>query len=147
MTQEDLKRLAELLSTALDHRFDKIDRRFDDNERRWEENDRRWEENTRRWEDSRVRFERIDGRFEQLRAEINDDFRHQLAIQREDFQHKLDLVVEGHQALAEKLEAARDELRADIARVDKRVTAVAADLAAHRRDTEAHRKGWRVRED
>lgn len=83
----------------------------------------------------------------QLRGEVGADFRHQLGVQREDFQHKLDLVVEGQQMLAEKLEATRTELKADIARVDQRVTAVAADLAAHRRDTEAHRKGWRVREE
>jgi hypothetical protein len=37
-------------------------------------------------------------------------------------------------------------LKVDIGKIDQRVTAVAADLAAHRRDTEAHRKGWRVRE-
>ena len=83
----------------------------------------------------------------QFRGEIVEEFRHQLGAQREDFQHKLDLVVEGQQMLAEKLEETRSELKADIFKVDQRVTAVAADLAAHRRDTEAHRKGWRVREE
>jgi len=119
MTQDDLKQIADLINTALDRRFEPLEERF----------------------------ARIDMRFEQFRLEINEDFRHLLAIQGEDFQHKLDLVVEGQQALAEQLDATRDELKADIARVDKRVTAVAADLAAHRRDTEAHRKGWQVRED
>jgi len=35
----------------------------------------------------------------------------------------------------------------DSGKVDLRVTGIAADLAAHRRDTETHRKGWRVREE
>jgi len=82
-----------------------------------------------------------------FRGEIGADFRHQLGVQGEDFQHKLDLVVEGQQLLAEKLEETRSELKAEIVKVDQRVTVMAADLASHRRDTEAHRKGWRVRED
>jgi len=78
---------------------------------------------------------------------------------------KLELQAEGQQLLLEKLETTRTELRADIAKVDHRLTVVearhelridglekkvdgiAADLNEHRRDTEAHRKGWRVREE
>ena len=73
------------------------------------------------------------------------DFKNWIGTERESFQHKLDLVVEGQQMVVEKLEETRTELKAEIAKVDQRVTAVAADLSAHRRDTEAHRKGWRVR--
>jgi hypothetical protein len=32
-------------------------------------------------------------------------------------------------------------------RLENRVDGIAVDLSAHRRDTEAHRKGWRVREE
>jgi hypothetical protein len=64
-----------------------------------------------------------------------------------DVQKKIDLVVEGHQMLAEKLEETRIDLKADIAQLDQRVTGVAADLQAHRADTEAHHRGWQVRED
>lgn len=63
-----------------------------------------------------------------------------------DVQKKIDLVVEGHQMLAEKLEETRIDLKADIAQIDQRVTGVSADLQAHRADTEVHR-GYRVRED
>lgn len=42
--------------------------------------------------------------------------------------------------------SARTELKADIAKVEQRVTMVVVDHAAHRRHTEAHRKGWRVSE-
>jgi hypothetical protein len=31
--------------------------------------------------------------------------------------------------------------------LEKKVDQIAADLTEHRADTEAHRKGWRVRED
>ena len=34
----------------------------------------------------------------------------------------------------------------EICKVDQRVTAMSADLAEHRQDTEAHPKGWRVSE-
>jgi hypothetical protein len=95
---------------------------------------------------SRFRDE-IGEEFKTFKREIGDDFRHQLAIQREDFQHKLDLVVEGQQALVEKLESTRAELKSEIAKVDQGVISFAADLSEHRRDTEAHRKGWRVREE
>ena len=75
------------------------------------------------------------------------DFKNWIGTERESFQHKLDLVVEGQQMVVEKLEETRTELKAEIAKVDQRVTGVGADLAAHRRDTEAHRKGWRVQEE
>jgi predicted nuclease with TOPRIM domain len=40
---------------------------------------------------------------------------------------------------------ARLEKRHD--RLEMKVDGIAADLTAHRHDTEAHRKGWRVREE
>jgi hypothetical protein len=60
-------------------------------------------------------------------------------------QHKLDLVVEGHQMLSEKID--RVEARLDgridcvVGKLDAtaaKLDAVAEDLKAHRRDTEAH---------
>jgi hypothetical protein len=60
-----------------------------------------------------------------------------------DFQRKIDLVVEGQQMLAERM----DRLEGRMDRLESRVDGIAVDLAAHRRDTEAHRKGWRVREE
>ena len=108
---------------------------------------------------------------------IREVFTQQLGVFAEGIQHKLDLVVEGQQMLSDKLDATRDELKADIARVDHRLTVVetrldhridevvgkvdklegkvgklerkfdkleskvdgiAVDLAAHRKDTEAH---------
>ena len=64
-----------------------------------------------------------------------------------DVQKKIDLVVEGHQMLVEKLEETRIDLKADIAQLDQRVTGVAAALQAHRADTEAHHGVYGVRED
>ena len=68
----------------------------------------------------------------------------------ENIQHKLDTFVEGQQMLGERM----DRLEGRVVSVEERVqqqsgqiAGSAADLRAHRRDTEAHRKGWRVRED
>ena len=87
-----------------------------------------------------------------FKDEIKEEFRHQLGIQSEAFQHKLDLVVEGHQMLSEKLDRVEERLDSRIDCVVKKLDAVtaqgdataakldaiAADLVAHRRDTEAH---------
>ena len=82
-----------------------------------------------------------------FKEEIIQSVDHRVGIAQEDFQHKLDLVVEGQQALSEKIDRVESNLKEEIRTVDQRVTGVGADLAAHRRDTEAHRKGWRVREE
>ncbi len=69
-------------------------------------------------------------------------FKHHVGIIAEDFQHKMDIVVEGHQMLAEKID--RLEVRMD--RLETKVDGVAIDLAAHRADTEAHHGVYRVKE-
>ncbi|MDT8440111.1 MAG: hypothetical protein RQ723_00445 [Desulfuromonadales bacterium] len=76
---------------------------------------------------------------------IKEIFRHEVGIYAEDMQHNLDLVVEGQQMLAERVDRLEGQLRGEISRVDQRLTAVHADLVAHRRDTEAHTV-YRVKE-
>jgi hypothetical protein len=61
---------------------------------------------------------------------------------RDNFDHKLDLVVEGQQVLAERLDRRALEIKEEILKVDRRITTLAADLTAHRADTEAH--SWDV---
>ena len=61
-------------------------------------------------------------------------------MQGEDFQHKLALVVEGHQMLSEKLERVESSL---VQKIDR----IAAEVAAHRADTEAHHGVYRVKEE
>jgi hypothetical protein len=110
-----------------------------------------------------------------FKDEIKTEFRHQLGIQSEAFQCKLDLVVEGHQMLVEKLDLlagghqtlvekldhvderldhiderldhAEERLDGRIDRVDRKLDAIFTDLAAHRRDTEAHPPLYKVKED
>jgi len=72
----------------------------------------------------------------------------------EDFQHKLDLVVEGHQVLRSEIQnlGRKTDERFDLVdfKIDTlnlKIDAVTADLSAHRVDTEVHAKGWQVRED
>ncbi len=77
-----------------------------------------------------------------VREEIKEDFRLQVGVLSEDFQHKLQLVAEGHQMLSEKM----DRMQGEIGEIKDTVTAVAADLAAHRADTEGHKRGYMVKE-
>jgi tetrahydromethanopterin S-methyltransferase subunit G len=93
----------------------------------------------------------------------------------ESIQHKLDLIVEGQQMLSEKIDRSNADLAQRIdcvehkldavaaetrgnteairgldTRLDSieiKLDAVAADLSAHRADTEAHRKVYKIKED
>ena len=88
---------------------------------------------------------------------IEEIFKHNMGIMSEDIQHKLDIVVEGHQMLSEKidrldgrmdgLDGRMDRLEVRLDRVESKVDDVAADLSAHRADTEAHHGVYRVREE
>ena len=71
----------------------------------------------------------------------------------EDIRSKFDIVIEGHAALDAKMDTMQRELAEKIDQVDfkvevvnQRVNAIAADLTAHRADTEAHHGIYRVRE-
>jgi hypothetical protein len=82
----------------------------------------------------------------------------------EDFQGKLDLVVEGHQTLHQEIKelSRKNDERFDLVdfkldtlnkmidgveeKLSKKIDGVAADLKAHRCDTEAHHGVYRVRE-
>ncbi|GAB6062211.1 hypothetical protein [Deferrisoma palaeochoriense] len=87
-----------------------------------------------------------------------------LEILLEDIRSKFDLVLEGHAALDQKMDRRFAELEQKIdkntfliqalakrvdeveARLEAKIDAVAADLAAHRADTEAHHGVYRVKE-
>ncbi len=83
--------------------------------------------------------EKIDSKLGQLRKEVNEDFRHHVGILTEDFQHKLQLVAEGHQMLSEKLDRVEVTL-------ENKMDSISTELAAHRADTEGHRRGYMVKE-
>jgi archaellum component FlaC len=123
------------------------------------------------------RFEQIVINFkEEVKAEfrhqigiqsedVKAEFRHQIGIQSEHFQHKLDIVVEGHEVLRKEIRDTREELCEKIKFVDfkvevlnqkidgvrnelgQKIDAVAADISAHRADTEVHKKVYKVKED
>ena len=111
-----------------------------------------------------------------FKEEIKAEFRHQLGIQSEHFQHKLDIVVEGHEVLRKEIRDTREELCEKINLVDfkvgvlnekidgvdaslsqridgletslsQKIDAVAENLSAHRRDTEAHPTIYKIKED
>ena len=77
-----------------------------------------------------------------------------LEILLEDIQGKFDLVLEGHDALRKDIRDTREELGEKINLVDfkvetlnQKIDAVASDLTAHRRDTEAHPSAYKVKEN
>ena len=76
-----------------------------------------------------------------------------LEILLEDLRSKFDLVLEGHASLDKKIDKNFDEINEKIEHqtfllgaLNRKVDAVAGDLSAHRRDTEAHGKVWKVKE-
>jgi len=97
------------------------------------------------------KIEEISSQFEKklilFKEEIKEEFSHQLGIQTESVHHKLDLVVEGHQMLSEKIDSVKTELEQKISCVEGKLDAVAADISAHRADSEAHDKVYKVKED
>ncbi len=90
------------------------------------------------------RLEQIVGNFKE---EVKAEFSHQIGIQSEHVQHKLDLITEGHQMLSENIDRLKTEFSQKIECVTRKLDAVAADLSAHRADTEVHKKVYGVRED
>ena len=76
-----------------------------------------------------------------------------LEIILEDIQGKFELVLEGHDVLRREIRESRDESNAKhehtaflIDTLNKKIDAMAGDLSAHRKDTEAHHGVYRVKE-
>lgn len=91
-------------------------------------------------------FQRIEKVLGTFKEEIKSDFHAQVGVLSEDFQHKLQIVAEGHQMLAEKMDRMKDETNSSMQKIESKIDTVAADLAAHRADTEGHKRGYRVSE-
>ncbi len=120
MKKEDLKEIAELVTTVVDSRFGQF------KEEIYAEN-------------QRVQGE-MAGENKRFKSDIIEEFRHQLGLQREDFPIKLDIVVEGHQMLNYKIDQLDEGLSG-------KLDAVADDLKEHRRDTEAHKGGYKAMDE
>ena len=116
-------------------------------------------------------FKRLEQIVFDFKEEVKAEFRHQIVIQSEHFQHKLDIVIEGHEVLRKEIQDTREELSEKIQFVDfkvetlsqeirdtrkelqdtrkelsEKIQAVTSDLKAHRQDTEAHPKIYQVKE-
>ena len=88
---------------------------------------------------------------------VKEEFSHQVTMQTELTQNKLDLIVEGQQAQIERMdrfegkmdriEHRLNEVDVKVVAVDKKVDGVSINLKAHRADTEAHRGVYGVREE
>jgi hypothetical protein len=88
-------------------------------------------------------------RIEKLLEKQTEQFQRYIGVVEEGFQHKLNLVVEGQQMLAERMDwmEGRRDGRIDLvekrlslveANLAKKIDVVACDLSAHRKDTEVH---------
>jgi len=93
--------------------------------------------------------ERLEQRFDAATAEVKAH----VGILHEDFQHKLDVVVEGHEVLRSEIREVREESSAKhgqtaflLKTLNDKVDTIGADLVAHRKDTEAHGAVWGVKE-
>ena len=73
-------------------------------------------------------FKRLEQIVVNFKDEVKDEFRHQIGIQSEHFQHKLDIVVEGHQMLSEKLDRWKTDLEKKIECVEYKLDAVSAKV-------------------
>jgi hypothetical protein len=89
---------------------------------------------------------RIEKMISAFKDEIKGEFQHQLTVQREGFQEYLAFVGEGFQMLSEKIDRVEMRLDKRMDCLEHKLVAVAADLSAHRRDTEAHPPVYRVKE-
>ena len=79
--------------------------------------------------------------------QIEDMLNRAVGVIAEDAQHKFEILAEGHKMLAEKLDRTDSRVDQVETNLGSKIDAVAADLTAHRFDTEAHQKGWQVREE
>lgn len=126
MNEKDFERIAQMVAQVIDAKLERVDARFDMMDARFEQID--------------ARFEQIDARFDGLKAEIISEFNHSLKVHIEVHQKGLAVLAEGHQMFSEKLD------RVEVG-LNKKLAAIAAELAAHRADTEAHRGIYRVKEE
>jgi hypothetical protein len=79
----------------------------------------------------------FDAKLGRLRKDLNEDFRQHISNLIDDLQHKFQHVVEGHQILSEKLDRVEENL-------ENKMDTISTELAAHRADTEGHKRGYVV---
>jgi len=96
-----------------------------------------------------ILLEDIRGKFD-LVLEGHDTLRQEIQDTREELGEKINLVDFKVETLNQKIDGVRDDLNQKIDGVrdelGQKIDAVAADLSAHRADTESHRTGCRISE-
>jgi archaellum component FlaC len=96
-----------------------------------------------------ILLEDIRGKFD-LVLEGHDTLRQEIRDTREELGEKINLVDFKVETLNQKIDGVRDSLDRKIESVreslEQKIDAVAADLSAHRADTESHRTGYRISE-
>jgi chromosome segregation ATPase len=153
MDEKDFERIAQIVAQAIDTKleqinvrfdqvdanFEQVDARFVQIDARFEQVDARFDRIDARFEQVDARFEQVDAKFEQFKDEIIQEFEHRVTLHDDGYQNGLAVIAEGHQMLSEKLERVESNL-------GKKIDKIAAEVAAHRVDTEAHHGIYRVKE-
>ena len=81
-------------------------------------------------------FKRLERIVPNFKKEVKTEFRHQFQIHSEPVMRKLDPFIEGNQMLSEKIDRMEQRLDGRLDCVLSKLDTVAADLSAHRADTE-----------
>lgn len=139
MDEKDFERIAQMVAQVIDTKLEQMNTRFDQVDARFAQVDARFDQIDARFEQVDAKFERVDAKFEQFKDEIIQEFEHRLTLHDDGYQNGLAVIAEGHQMLSEKLERVESSLSL---KLDK----IAAEVAAHRADTEAHHGIYRVKE-
>jgi len=101
--------------------------------------------------------QKLDGlseRYDQKLADFSEESKRYVTAVSESFDLKIGMLAEGHQLLTEKLERIETQMDHMNLRIDRvelgltqKLNQIAADVAAHRADTEAHSGVYSVREE
>jgi len=99
-------------------------------------------------------FSDLSERFDQKLADVPEESKRHVSAISESFDLKIGMLAEGHSLLTEKLERIEtqmDQMNSRIDRVElsltQKLNQIAADVAAHRADTEVHSEVYSVREE
>lgn len=96
------------------------------------------------------RFEVLSDSFAQKLDQQSAEIKRHTGVLLDGVQHKFDLVIEGQQMLGERIDCVAQRVESvekTVVQQSGQIHGIAADLKAHRADTEVHRGVYGVRED
>jgi UDP:flavonoid glycosyltransferase YjiC (YdhE family) len=135
MEERDFERIVQLVSELKDTmkaRFDQVDARLDQVDARFGQVDARFEQ-----VDANARS--LNVKLDEFKVDMIAEFNRSVAVHEESVQKGIAAIADGHQALWDKIDEVENNL-------GRRIDAVAAGLAAHCADNDAHCSIYGVKE-